>query len=132
MLNDIAALTLVSGADFLSVFPRAQLDALAYLAVHLHAQGLEVVSIFWGLWLFPFGLLVIRSRFMPRVLGVLLILAGLAYMGSSFASLLLPEDAPAVARLTMPLKFGELPIVFWLLLRGAREPASPVSASSTV
>src|SRR5712692_1264685 len=59
VLNDIAALVLVSGADFLSVFEKHQLDALAYLFLRLHGHGLLVDSIFWGLWLFPFGILVI-------------------------------------------------------------------------
>ena len=55
VLNEVAALTLVSGADFLSVFEQPQLDALAYLFLRLHGQGITVASVFWGLWLFPFG-----------------------------------------------------------------------------
>jgi hypothetical protein len=65
VLNDIAALILVSGADFLSVFERRQLDALAYLFVRLHGQGFAVALIFSGLWLFPFGILVIRRVSFP-------------------------------------------------------------------
>src|SRR5213596_1348616 len=57
-LNNIAALTLFSGADFLAVFDKPQRDALAYLFVRLHSQGILINEIFWGLWLFPFGLLV--------------------------------------------------------------------------
>src|SRR6266849_691181 len=71
VLNEIAALVLVSGADFLSAFETRQLDALAYLFLRLHSQGFVVAEIFWGLWLFPLGLLVIRSGFIPRVLGFL-------------------------------------------------------------
>jgi hypothetical protein len=70
-LNDIAALVLLSGADFLSVFAKPQLDAMAYLFLRLHSHGITVASIFWGLWLFPFGMLVIRSGFIPRVFGYL-------------------------------------------------------------
>lgn len=58
LLNDIAALILVGGAKFLSVFDQPQRDALAYLFIRLHGQGLQVAAIFWGLWLFPFGMLV--------------------------------------------------------------------------
>lgn len=65
VLNDVAALVLVSGADFLSVFEKPQLDALAYLFLRLHDQGITVASVFWGLWLLPFALLVIRSGFIP-------------------------------------------------------------------
>ena len=120
VLNDIAALVLVSGADFLAVFEKPQLDALAYLFVRLHSQGITVAAIFWGLWLFPFGMLVIRSGFIPRVLGVLLMIAGVAYLASSFATLVLPRYAPLVSQIALPLEVAELPIVFWLLIWGAK------------
>lgn len=120
VLNDVAALVLVSGADFLSVFAKAELDALAYLFLRLHGQGITVASVFWGLWLFPFGMLVIRSRFIPRVFGVLLMIAGVAYLASAFATLVLPQFAPLVSRVALPLEVAELPIVFWLLIWGAK------------
>ncbi len=120
VLNEIAALTLISGADFLTVFSKEQLDALAYLFLRLHGQGLVLASIFWGLWLFPFGLLIIRSGFIPRVLGYLLMIAGVGYLLSSFTSLLLPQYAVLVGQITMVLYFGELPIIFWLLIWGTR------------
>lgn len=120
VLNEVAALILVSGANFLSVFERAQLDALAYLFVRLHGEGITVASIFWGLWLFPFGMLVIRSGFIPRVFGVLLMIAGVGYLASSFATLLLPQYAQLVAKVAFPLEVAEVPIIFWLLIWGAR------------
>jgi hypothetical protein len=83
------------------------------------------VSIFWGLWLFPFGLLVIRSGFIPKVLGALLLLAGLSYLASSAASLCFPDCAPLVATAALPLKVGELPIVIWLLAVGGTSAPSP-------
>src|SRR3979409_1235778 len=67
-LNAIAALVLVRGADFLSVFDKPQRDALAMLFLNLHSYGFDVAAIFWGLWLFPLGLLVYRSGFFPRIL----------------------------------------------------------------
>jgi len=120
VLNEIAALVLVSGADFLSVFEKPQLDALAYLFVRLHDQGITVASVFWGLWLFPFGMLVIRSGFIPRVFGFLLMIAGAAYLASSFATLVLPRYAPLVSQVALPLEVAEVPIVFWLLIWGAK------------
>ena len=119
VLNDIAALILVSGADFLSAFEKGQLDALAYLFLRLHSQGLIVAQIFWGLWLFPFGILVIRSGFIPRLLGFLLFIAGFGYVASSFTSLL--PYAPFVDRFASVLTLGELPIIFWLLIWGAKD-----------
>lgn len=130
VLNHVATLILVSGADFLSVFDKPQLDALAYLFVRLHEHGITVASIFWGLWLFPFGMLVIRSGFIPRVLGVLLMIAGVGYLASSFATLVLPQYAPLVTQVLAPLQFGELPIIFWLLIWGAKtNPAAAPIAS---
>jgi hypothetical protein len=120
VLNEIAALVLVSGPPFLSTFAQAQLDSLAYLFLRLHGQGISVVSVFWGLWLFPFGLLVIHSGFIPRVFGLLLMLAGTAYVVSSFTTLVLPRQAALVGRFALPLEVAELPIVFWLLIWGAR------------
>jgi Domain of unknown function (DUF4386) len=125
VLNDVAALILAHGADFLSVFDKRQLDALVLLFLRLHSHGFLITQIFWGLWLFPFGMLVIRSGFIPRVVGVLLFFAGFAYPLSSFTSLLLPQYAHVVSQYALVLELGELPIVLWLLIWGAKtQPAS--------
>jgi len=129
VLNEIAALTLVSGADFLSVFEKPQLDAMAYLFIRLHGRGIAVAAIFWGLWLFPLGLLVIRSGFIPRLLGFLLLIAGSAYLADSFVTLVLPQLDPIVSRIAMPLQMGELPIIFWLAIWGAKTPAADAPAT---
>jgi Domain of unknown function (DUF4386) len=121
VLNDIAPLILVSGADFLSVFAKAQLDALVLVFLRLHNYGFLIAQIFWGLWLFPFGILVIRSGFIPSVLGFLLFIAGSAYVASSFTSLCLPQSEHLVGQVTMILELAELPIVIWLLIWGARD-----------
>ena len=121
VLNDIAALILVSGASFLSVFDKRQLDALAYLFVRLHGQGYVVALIFSGLWLFPFGILVIRSGFIPRVLGYLLFIAGFGYLASSVTFLLLPAYGPIVDQIATKFTICELPIILWLLIWGAKD-----------
>jgi hypothetical protein len=130
VLNDIAALILVSGASFLSVFETPQRDALAYLFLRLHGQGIIVASIFWGLWLFPFGMLVIRSGFIPRLLGVLLLIAGSGYLVSSFTTLVLPQYQRLLGSFALILGLGELPIIFWLLIWGAKMKRSDSPASS--
>lgn len=122
VLNEIAAMLLVSGAHFLGAFNTEQLDALAFLFYRLHGQGLNVVSIFWGLWLFPFGMLVIRSGFIPKLLGALLMLAGMGYVGSSFTTLLFPNYRGTVDMIAGILEFGEVPIILWLLIWGAKIP----------
>jgi Domain of unknown function (DUF4386) len=121
VLNELAALNLArGGANFLSVIDARQRDALAYLFMRLHGRGFVLAEVFWGLWLFPFGACVIRSGFIPRFLGTLLMVAGAGYVADSFAELVLPQYADAVGRVTMITNFGELPIIFWLLIWGAK------------
>ena len=132
-LNAIAALILVRGADFLSNFEKPQRDSLAMLFLNLHSYGFDITAIFWGLWLFPLGLLVYRSGFIPRLLGVLLMLNGFTFPVNSFTSLLLPQYENIVSRWMKPLSFAELLFMFWLLIMGAKPkplpgPASPVVA----
>jgi hypothetical protein len=119
-LNSIAALILIRGADFLSVFEKPQRDALAMLFLNLHGRGFVIAEIFWGLWLFPLGLLVYRSGLFPRVLGILLMLNCFTYVVNSFMSLLLPLCAEVVSRWIKPLGFGELIFMFWLLIMGVK------------
>jgi hypothetical protein len=117
--SKVAALTLMRGPDFLSAFDRPQLDALALLFLRIHGAGLVVAQIFWGLWLIPFGLLVMRSGSIPRILGALLIANGLAYPVASLTWLLLPAYAGVVMRLAIIPELGELWIILWLLIKGA-------------
>ena len=131
VVNEIAALIIVSGADFLSVFNRAQLDALAYLFMRLHSRESLVAEIFWGLWLFPFGILVIRSGFIPRVLGYLLFIAAFGYLASSVTFLLLPAHGPIVDRFATKLTLCELPIILWLLIWGANVKSPTVVAAGS-
>jgi len=122
-LNSIAALVLARGADFLSVFDKPQRDALARLFLDLRGGGFDVAGIFWGLWLFPLGLLVYRSGFLPRILGVLLMIACWAYLANSFTSLVLPRYEALVNRWISPLQLAEMVFMLWLLIKGARPRA---------
>jgi hypothetical protein len=120
VLNEIAALTLVRGADFFSVFDQPQREALAMLFLKLHFQGFMVAQVFWGLWLIPFGLLVYKSGFLPRILGVLLIVACFGYVANSLIEFsVLPANVffRGVGQLTV----CELPTILWLAIRGAKD-----------
>ncbi len=128
-LNEIAALTLLRGADFLSVFGQSQREALAMLFLDLHRYGFVVGWIF-GLWLFPFGVLVFKSGFLPRILGVLLIVAGFGYLADSLIPLLLPSYENMVGRLAgIPLTLGEPAMILWLLIMGAKDQPLAAIAS---
>jgi len=122
VLNEVAALTLFRGADFLSVFDKPQRDALAMLFLWLHGSGIGASELLWGPFFIPFGILVFKSGFLPRILGVLLIAACFGYLADSLTSLLLPSYGDLVTRYAGILQgAGELPIMFWLLIKGAKD-----------
>jgi len=129
-VNSFAALLLIRGADFLSVVDKVQREALAMLFLNLHGRGLVVAELFWGLWLFPLGFLVYRSRFLPRFLGVWLGLAGVAWVILSLTGALAPQYVRAVDRYSQPAVFGELVFMFWLLIKGAKPTAEVAEVTS--
>lgn len=124
-LNNLAALTLLSGADHFSAFSPEQLRAGVMLFLRLYSHGHSLGAIFWGLWLFPFGLLVYRSGFLPRILGLWLMVNCFGYLAISFSALFLPDYRAAVSLAVMPALLGELAILLWLLIKGVKEPALP-------
>ena len=126
-LNNVAALILFGGADFLSVFEKPQLNALGYLFIRLHSQGIFMNELFWGLWLFPFGLLVFRSGFLPRLIGVWLMINCFGYVALSVVGLMFPTYYNAAFRWAQPVLFGELAIMLWLLIKGAKVPSLEVA-----
>jgi hypothetical protein len=128
-LNDAAALLLARGADFLSVFDKPQRDAMALLFLRLHHHGVVANEIFWGLWLLPLAVLVLRSHFLPRFLGYWLILNGFAYLILSFTGLLLPQYENAAWNIAFPAMLGEIALVLWLLIRGANVRELPATAT---
>ena len=125
-LNNIAAGILFRGADFLSVIDKTQRDALGMLFIRLHSQGTFINELFWGLWLFPFGLLVFRSGFLPRFIGVWLIINCCAYLVLSSIALFAPAYYGPAFRYATPLLFGEMAIMLYLLIKGAKVPTASV------
>jgi hypothetical protein len=121
VVNDAAALMLVRGADFLAVFEKPQRDALAFLFLRLHHQMDVAAEVLWGLWLFPLAILTLRSGFLPRFLGVWLIIAGVSYLALSFTGELLPQFEDTVFKIGSPARLGEMAFLLWLLIMGAKE-----------
>jgi hypothetical protein len=122
-VTDVGALQFARGADFLSAFDKPQRDAFTVLFLNLHHHLDLADAIFWGIWLIPFGLLVYRSRFLPRVLGVWLMLGCLGYLGFSLAGFLFPKYEDMAFTYGTPFRMGELATMFWLVIMGAKEPA---------
>ncbi len=115
----VARVGSAGGADFLSVFDKPQRDALVVLFLRLHHQQIVAAEILWGLWLFPMGALVYKSRFLPRFIGVWLIINGVAYVVLSFTGFLFPDYQNKVFAFSQPALFGELAIMLWLVFKGA-------------
>jgi Domain of unknown function (DUF4386) len=122
-LNSFAALELVRGADALFIVEKPQRDALAMLFLNLHFYGFVVAEIFSGLWLFPLALLVYRSGFLPRFLGVWLAVAGFAWLMLSLTSVLSPQYQDRVFTYVQPAFFGEIVFMFWLVIKGVKPQA---------
>jgi len=122
VLNLIAAQIFVSGANFLEVFESNQLKSLTLVFLKLYEFGIAVVGIFWGLWLFPFGILIIKSKLIPKIIGIFLIIGCFAYLIDSFIAILLPEYKESVSEIIMlPLAIGEFSTILWLLIKGVKE-----------
>ncbi|QNK01552.1 DUF4386 domain-containing protein [Dyella telluris] len=119
-INDIGALLAVSGSDFLASFDPAQREGLAMLFLRMHGAAISCAEMFWGLWLFPLALLVIRSCFLPRFLGVWLILNGLAYLALCLSGVVFPQVEDTISNIAFPLQLGEVAFVLWLVIMGAR------------
>jgi hypothetical protein len=122
VLNEIIALRLLHGGSLLSVFDKPQCYALATLFLGLHGDGVTLANIFWGLWLFPFGILVMKSRFLPRILGVLLIIDSFALVVVSLTGLILPAYLDVVNRFATIPELGELWTMAWLLIKSVKAP----------
>jgi len=130
VVSDAATLMVVRGADFLSVFDKPQQDALAMVFLRLRDHQNTAAEILWGLWLFPLAILVYRSRFLPRFLGVWLTINGFAYVILSFTGELLPQYQDKVFTISQPALFAEVAFMLWLLIKGAKPPAPDAAALS--
>jgi len=114
-LNHVAVLLLLSGADYLMPFTASQLQALVLFFHDLHQYGLNIDKVFWGLWLLPMGYLVFKSGFLPRILGLLLIIGGAGWLTEFLTALLLPNGGVEIVMFT---SWGEVLFPLWLLVKG--------------
>ncbi|MCE7983358.1 MAG: DUF4386 domain-containing protein [Caldilinea sp. CFX5] len=114
-LNQMAALLLLGGADYLTAFTTEQRQALAALFLTLREHGLMLGHLFFGLWLFPLGYLIIKSTFLPKWIGFLLLVAGAGYVVDFALFFLVPGITIKVSVFTF---VGEVCLLLWLLIKG--------------
>ncbi len=121
-LNNIAALVVLSKADYLNVFGQEQLNAIMMLFLRLNNFGQGLLELFWTPYLFALGLLIIKSKYMPKILGVLLIISAFAFPINTFTKLLIPQFYPSTfTRLAMFCgALSGIPLMLWLLIKGIK------------
>lgn len=118
-LNLVMPLFFLGNEDYLKVFDPHQLQVLSYIAVKAHGYGFGIGLIFFGFECLIDGYLIFKSGFLPRVLGVLILIAGLCYLVNSFALILFPAVSDSIFQVVMaPIFLSELFMCLWLLVKG--------------
>jgi hypothetical protein len=125
VLNKVAVLHILNDANASAGSDTQHINAQVMLFLDMHRYGIILAQIFWGLWLFPLGILIFKSRYLPRVIGILLVTACCAYVVSSLTFLLMPAYGDRVSSVAMFFGgVGELPLMLWLIIKGAKVPSS--------
>ncbi|KXH79115.1 DUF4386 domain-containing protein [Chryseobacterium kwangjuense] len=117
-----SVLTIVEGAGYLKAFNSEQLQSHVMFLLNSYNKGILIVQIFWGLWLFPFGYLVYKSGFLPKILGIFLMLGCLGYILNVLGRTIIPDfsDYAISAYITLPASIGEIGTCLWLLIAGVK------------
>ena len=118
--NQLDILSLLNDEKYQQIFTSEQLNARVMLLLDASHNKIVLSEIFWGLWLLPLGYLVFKSGFLPRILGIALMMGCFSYLISFFGETLFPSYT--IASFVMwPASFGEIGICLWLLIMGVRE-----------
>lgn len=113
---------MICKGDLLKSYELSQRQDMAMMFLKITDNGAIALEMFWGLWLFPLGLLVYRSGFIPKILGVFLVLNGIAYVIHFLSHVLLPDYQELVFKLATPFWIlGEISITIWLLIKGVKD-----------
>lgn len=124
LLDEFAVLTLIDKSTYLNAFQADQLHTQVLLCLYHYDNGILLASVFWGLWLFPFGYLVYKSGFLPKVLGLFLMIGCIGYQVDFLLHFLMTDkyDAMGISNFVrLPGSLGELGICLWLLIIGIKE-----------
>lgn len=122
MQHKFEVLTLIKGADHLKIFDSVQIASQVMAQLSAYDDGILIVTVFWGLWLLPFGFLVYHSGILPKILGILLVLGCFGYLINFFGQVLIPDFSEmTIARyITKPASLGEIGTCLWLLIMGVK------------
>jgi len=119
IIIETGALFVLKRADYLSVFTAEQVQSIAMICISFYLVGIYIVTIFWGLWLFPLARLVYKSDYFPKVIAILLAISGICYITGSMTALIIPEFYIKIEKfLSIPETIGELSMLLWLLIKG--------------
>lgn len=118
---NVAALKILLNKDLLGSFTPDQRQEIVSLFLKFGDYAVLTLEIFWGLWLFPLAYLVYKSRFLPKFIGIWLMLNGIAYVILSGVSIVIPEYKHIVFNISIPAMVGEVVLTLWLLIMGAKE-----------
>jgi hypothetical protein len=120
MLNKFSVLSLINKPEYLQQMGEIPLQTQVMLYLEHYNNGIEISQIFWGLWLLPFGYLVYKSGFLPKLLGVLLMLGCFGYLITFFGGFLFPNYLQTTLSdiISIPASVGEIGICIWLLIMG--------------
>ena len=119
-LSQFASVLLLNEAEHVSAFNSIQLQAISMVFYDLHKMGIYIAEIFWGLWLLPFGILVFKSGFFPKWLGVLLVLGGIGYLIECLVQFLFPEYKTIGHAAVAISGLAEFAFIFWLFIKGVK------------
>ena len=121
LVFNATALLVFRGGDAFRGLDLPIREALGFLLIRMHGQANGINQMFWGLWLLPFGWLVVRSRFLPRWLGYWLLLDGVAWVVVSATWFFSPDSADRMFHYFQPVFFAEIAAMLWLLIMGATQ-----------
>lgn len=118
VLNHFAPLFYLSGQQYLSAFTPAQLQVQAYLSLRSQSIGFAIALVFFGFYCLVLGWLIVKSTFLPRIIGVLLIIEGIGYLANSFSLFVVPSIQPGIFKVFAVTAIAELALCLWLLIKG--------------
>lgn len=121
--HEFTALSLIKSPAYLNVFSPEQIQSQVLFHIDQYDDGMRLIHVFSGLWLFPFGYLVFKSNFLPKALGLLLMLGCFGYLINFLGRTLIPDYAQLgiSSYISLPASLGEIGTCLWLLIVGARE-----------